>query len=245
MNVLTVYAHHNPRSFCHAILKQFTAGLRDAGHNNEIVDLYAIDFDPVLRGRDGPNWIDDSVPQDVLDRMKVKQGLLDAAGGPVRRFLMKRWMGHRDERGIVKRLHEEGGPKDVAEQQRKVARADALAFISPVYFVGFPAILKGWVERVFTLGFAFGLKPEAWRGDVRGRVPLLTHKKALIINTTIFDEEAYRTGLGDAMKRLMEFSCDERGWRKLTWSFSSLLFSWSCRRREPATFRRCNASAAG
>jgi NAD(P)H dehydrogenase (quinone) len=54
-------------------------------------------------------------------------------------------------------------------QQEKVARADALAFISPVYFVGFPAILKGWIERVFTLGFAFALKPEAWRGDVSGR----------------------------------------------------------------------------
>ena len=31
----------------------------------------------------------------------------------------------------------------------------ALAFIAPMYFVGFPAMMKGWVERVFTLGFAF------------------------------------------------------------------------------------------
>ncbi len=204
MNVLTVYAHHNPRSFCHAILEQFDAGLQDAGHRNEIVDLYAIGFDPIFRGRDGPNWIDDSVPDDVLARMQLKQGLLDAAGGPLRRFLMKRWMGDLDARGIVKKLHEGGGPKDVAEQQRKVAKADALAFISPVYFVGFPAILKGWVERVFTLGFAFGLKPEAWRGDVRGRVPLLRHKKALILNTTIFNEESYRSGLGEAIKRVMD-----------------------------------------
>jgi NAD(P)H dehydrogenase (quinone) len=98
----------------------------------------------------------------------------------------------------------EHGPKDVAVQQKKIARADALAFISPVYFVGFPAILKGWIERVFTLGFAFGLKPEAWRGDIRGRLPLLEHKKALILNTTIFDEEAYRGGLGEAMKKLID-----------------------------------------
>jgi len=52
MNVLTIYAHPNPKSFCHAVLEQFTKGLTDAGHSNEIVDLYAIGFDPVLRDRD-------------------------------------------------------------------------------------------------------------------------------------------------------------------------------------------------
>jgi len=66
--------------------------------------------------------------------------------------------------------------------QEKVANADALAFIAPVYFVGFPAIVKGWIERVFTLGFAFELTPDAWKGDIGGRVPLLKHGKALIID---------------------------------------------------------------
>ena len=32
MRVLTVYAHPSPKSFCHAILQQFTIGLEDAGH---------------------------------------------------------------------------------------------------------------------------------------------------------------------------------------------------------------------
>lgn len=204
MRVLTIYAHHNPRSFCHAVLERFTAGLSDAGHTNEVIDLHAIRFDPVIRDCDGPNWIDDSVPPDVLDMMKVKEGLLNAAGGPLRRFLVKRWIGDKDARGIVRAIREQGGPRDVKEQQEKVARAEALAFIAPVYFVGFPAILKGWIERVFTLGFAFALKPEAWRGDIRGRLPLLKHKKALIISTTIFDEQAYRAGLGDAMKTLID-----------------------------------------
>lgn len=31
MRVLTVYAHPNPKSFCHAILEQFTKGLAEAG----------------------------------------------------------------------------------------------------------------------------------------------------------------------------------------------------------------------
>jgi NAD(P)H dehydrogenase (quinone) len=203
MNVLTIYAHYSPRSFCHAVLERFAAGLKDAGHTNEVVDLYAIGFDPVFRARDVPNWIDESIPSDLLDRMQLKQTILDSAGGPLRRFLVNRRLGDKDDRGIIRMLREHM-PEDVAVQQKKIARAEALAFISPLYFVGFPAILKGWIERVFTLGFAFGLKPEAWRGDIGGRVPLLEHKKALIINTTIFNEDAYRAGLGEAMKKLID-----------------------------------------
>lgn len=208
MKVLIIYAHHDPRSFCHAILERFSAGLRDAGHSVEVIDLHAIGFDPVFRGHDGPNWIDDSVPDDVLAHMNLEKALLEAVGNnPVRRWLMKRWIGGRDARAIVRKIRASGGPSDVAVQQAKVAEADALAFISPVYFVGFPAILKGWIERVFTLGFAFSLKPEAWRGDISGRMPLLKHKKALIINTTIWDERAYDAGLRSAMKTLMDEYC--------------------------------------
>ena len=207
MKVLTIYAHPNPKSFCHAVLEEFTRGLADAGHSSEIIDLYAIGFDPVWRDRDGPNWMDESVPQDILDRANLRQGLLDSAGGPLRRFLVRRWIGEKDPRAIIRALREERRPKDVLEQQRKVAAAQALVFISPVWFVGFPAILKGWFDRVFTLGFAFGLSEAGWRGDVGGRIPLLKHEKALIINTTIFDEKAYGLGFGEAMKRLMDEWC--------------------------------------
>src|SRR5512134_3626766 len=204
MKVLTIYAHHNPHSFCHALLKCFDIGLREGGHDNEIVDLHAIGFDPVLRERDTPNWIDDSMPDDVLLHMILPDALFERARGPVRHLLLKRWIGRLDARGIVRKMHGDGGPRDVAIQQQKVAAADALAFVAPVYFVGFPAILKGWIERVFTLGFAFGLNPEGWRGDLSGRIPLLRHRKALILTTTIFDERSYATGLGDAIGRLVD-----------------------------------------
>lgn len=204
MRVLTIYAHHNPRSFCHAILESFSAGLKDAGHSNEVVDLHAIGFDPVFREHDGPNWVDDSIPDDVLEHGKVEKSLLEAARTPMQRWIIRRWIGGLDARGIIRKIRARGGPSDVAAQQAKVARAEALVFISPVYFVGFPAILKGWIERVFTLGFAFALEPEAWRGDVSGRLPLLKHKKALIINTTIWDERSYDDGLRAAMKKLID-----------------------------------------
>jgi NAD(P)H dehydrogenase (quinone) len=204
MNVLTVFAHPGSQSFCHAVLDRFDAGLRDAGHTNEIVDLYALGFDPVLRERDSPNWMDDHAPDEILESMHLRERLLEGARGPIKRFAMKRLLGERDTRGIIRLLQERYRPKDVLAQQEKVARAQALAFIAPVYFVGFPAMLKGWIERVFTLGFAYGLTPEGWRGDVSGRVPLLTHDKTLIIQTTIFDERAYQAGLRDAMTLLMD-----------------------------------------
>jgi NAD(P)H dehydrogenase (quinone) len=85
-----------------------------------------------------------------------------------------------------------------------VSRADALAFIAPVFWVGFPAMLKGWVERVFTYGFAFRLTADGWNGDLRGRIPLLHHSKALLMSTTFFDQNVYEHGLRQAMELLID-----------------------------------------
>ncbi|MFZ1178550.1 MAG: NAD(P)H-dependent oxidoreductase [Mycobacterium sp.] len=204
MKVLTIYAHNSPQSFCHSLLERFCAWLADAGHENEVVDLYAIGFDPVLRDHDRPNWIDDSLPDDVLAYMNVEQTLMAAAATPLKRWMLKRWIGGRDAREIIRKIHAVGGPADVVTQQAKVANAQALAFIAPVYFVGLPAILKGWIERVFTLGFAFRLSADGWRGDIGGRVPLLRHEKALIMQSTIFDKRSYDAGLRDAMTTLID-----------------------------------------
>ena len=203
MHVLIVFAHPSPRSFCRAVLERFQEGLKAAGHTSELVDLYAVNFDPVLRTRDLPNWIDESMPSDQLERTNLKQQIIDSAGGPIRRLLARSRLKNATPLELV-RLLQQHKPRDVAEQQEKVARAGGLVFISPIYFVGFPAILKGWIERVFSLGFAFGMTPEAWNGELDGRRPLLQHEKALIINTTLFNEKSYATGLADAIRRLID-----------------------------------------
>lgn len=220
MHVLTVYAHSNPRSFCHAVLEEFTAGLREAGHSAEVVDLYAIGFDPVLRPRDTPGWLTESIPDDLLGRMQLRESLLAEAGGPLRRFAMRRLLGDRDARGIIRLLRERYQPKDVLVQQQKVAKAQALAFIAPVHFLSFPAILKGWLDRVWTPGFAYDLTADAWRGDINGRQPRLSHEKALIMQTTIFDERAYDTGLRDAMCTVIDqFTLTYPGIKKVEHEF--------------------------
>lgn len=47
-------------------------------------------------------------------------------------------------------------PADVQAEQRKIAAADAVVVQFPLWWYGLPAILKGWFDRVFVSGFAFG-----------------------------------------------------------------------------------------
>ncbi len=206
MKILIVYAHPDPKSFCHALLQQFVIGLQDAGHTSEVVDLYAIGFNPVLTSRDFANWLPDENAPDVVEKL-VKERVFARNAGLLQ--WMVAWSRFRNKSSLeVMAMLKKMGPTDVREQQRKVADAQALVFISPVWFVGFPAILKGWIERVFTLGFAFSLTSAGWRGDLRGRIGLLKHERALIINTTIFDEKSYQEGgLRDAMRRLIDEFC--------------------------------------
>lgn len=46
-------------------------------------------------------------------------------------------------------------PTDVLREQARIERADALVLIYPIYWWSLPALLKGWVERVFSNGWAF------------------------------------------------------------------------------------------
>ncbi len=203
MRVLTVYAHPNPKSFCHAILERFTQGLEDGGHVNEVVDLYAIRFDPVFRMADYASYVHESIPPEILEQMDLKQRVLDSAGGPVRRFIASRWVRNKDSPALARFIHNHR-PKDVVGQWEKLNNAQGLAFIAPVFWLHFPAILKGWFERVFAYGDAYALTPEGWRGDVKGRVPLLHHQKALIISTTLFQEEDYRSDWQAPMSRIID-----------------------------------------
>jgi NAD(P)H dehydrogenase (quinone) len=203
MKVLTIYANPNPKSFCHTIMEQFTQGLKDADHESEVVDLYAIKFDPVLKTRDAPSWVNDSLPMQVLEDLKLKKQAIESANNPFQRFAIRMALRNKSTKDILK-MAWNLRPKDIVEQQKKVARAQGLAFISPIWFVGFPSILKGWIERVYTPGFAFGLSMEGWNGDLKGRIPLLKHEKVQIISTTLFNQEAYDTGLRESLKRLID-----------------------------------------
>ena len=46
-------------------------------------------------------------------------------------------------------------PVDIAFEQERIDRADALVLVYPVYWWSMPALMKGWIERVFANGWAY------------------------------------------------------------------------------------------
>lgn len=65
---------------------------------------------------------------------------------------------------------------DVKQEQDYIRSADVLIFIYPLWWSGMPAILKGYIDRVFSYGFAWSMEQDTFTG-------LLKSKKAVIVNT--------------------------------------------------------------
>lgn len=61
--------------------------------------------------------------------------------------------------------------EDVRTEQARLDRSDALVLVYPVYWWSMPGLLKGWIDRVFTNGWAYDDRPE---GIVKrlGRLPV-------------------------------------------------------------------------
>ena len=68
---------------------------------------------------------------------------------------------------------------DVRAEQGKLLEADAVMFQFPLWWFGMPAIMKGWIERVFAYGLAYGYRDEGnrWRygdGALKGKRAMLS-----------------------------------------------------------------------
>ncbi len=96
----------------------------------------------------------ESVPRELWNESELRDGMVAHSGGPLRRRVARRWLRDKDLAELLELVAKQR-PKDVLAQQEKVAAADGLAFIAPIYWMNFPAMLRGWVERVFTYGFVY------------------------------------------------------------------------------------------
>ena len=89
-------------------------------------------------------------------------------------------------------------PRDVAEEHRKIERADTLVFIFPLWWSDCPAILKGWFDRVWSYGYAY------FYDDSEQRHTRIKIKKAIVIcpagHTADHLEE---TGIAGSMRSIM------------------------------------------
>lgn len=74
---------------------------------------------------------------------------------------------------------------DIALEQDKLRWADALILQFPLWWFSMPAILKGWVERVYAYGFAYGVGEHSdVRWGSRYGEGSMAGKRAMLIVTT-------------------------------------------------------------
>lgn len=68
--------------------------------------------------------------------------------------------------------HQKFSP-DIQAEQEKLLWADLVIFQSPMWWLSFPAILKGWIDRVITTGFSYRFGQWFDTGLLKGRKAML------------------------------------------------------------------------
>lgn len=92
-----------------------------------------------------------------------------------------------------------GPPADVAFEQARIDRADTLVLVYPVYWWSMPALMKGWIDRVFANGWAFDF------GLHTGLTKKLRHLRVHLVAVAGADMRTYaRHGYFGAMKTQIE-----------------------------------------
>ena len=145
-----IAAHPDSKSFTLAVAHAYCDAVKAKGHEAELRDLYAMDFDPRLKASEIPGRKDFAPAADV----KAERALL----------------------------------KD----------AQVFAFIYPFWINAPPAILKGYIDRVFGLGFAYGPQESASQ-------PLLTGRKMISFTSSGAPSDwVQKTGAWDAERALFD-----------------------------------------
>lgn len=86
-------------------------------------------------------------------------------------------------------------PADVAAEQARIDRANAIVLVYPVFWWSMPALLKGWIDRVFANGWAFDFSHDAKLAKKLG------HLQVHLVGVGGADAGTYaRHGYADAMK---------------------------------------------
>jgi NAD(P)H dehydrogenase (quinone) len=94
---------------------------------------------------------------------------------------------------------------DVKAEQEKLLWADALILQFPLWWYTMPAILKGWVDRVYAYGFAYGVGEHSDRhwGDRFGQGTLAGKRAMLIVTTGGWKEHYAPRGINGPIDDLL------------------------------------------
>ena len=203
MKVLTVFAHNDRHSFCGGVLERFSGGLADAGHTNEVLDLYAIKFDPVFRDQDVASYTSGEIPTDILELMDLEQRVLRSCRGPLQRFLASRAMRGKSQSEIAAMIRNQC-PRTSSPSRRRSR--------TPTRSRSLPRSISVASRRSSKVGSTVSSPstsrsaspPKAGVATSTDGYPLLQHQRALIMTSTIFDEHAYDDGIRDAIAKVID-----------------------------------------
>lgn len=94
---------------------------------------------------------------------------------------------------------------DIAAEQDKLRWADALILQFPLWWFSMPAILKGWVERVYAYGFAYGVgeHSDARWGDRYGEGSLAGKRAMLVVTTGGWESHYSARGINGPIDDLL------------------------------------------
>lgn len=163
-----VLAHPDDRSLNAALHREGIAALAEAGHRVEVSDLYAMKWNPAVT-------LDDYGTHGHGAHDYGERGRVDKAS---------------------QRALEDGTlSPDIRAEQDKLGRADLVVLQFPLWWFGMPAILKGWIDRVFVRGYAYGIPdPERPGRSLRYGAGGLAGKRALAVVTVGGAPGGYQPG---------------------------------------------------
>src|SRR5690606_12702334 len=102
-------------------------------------------------------------------------------------------------------------PADVVSEHRRLERATDLVMIFPVYWWSMPALLKGWIDRVFVNGWAFDYAPST--GIVRKLQGLTIHLIPIAgDDASLYERHGYEQAMRTQIEHgIIDFCGSRRG----------------------------------
>ncbi|MBT1159661.1 NAD(P)H-dependent oxidoreductase [Aminobacter anthyllidis] len=90
-------------------------------------------------------------------------------------------------------------PDDVIAHQKRVEWSDALCLVFPIWWYGAPAMIKGWLDRVWSAGWAYSFEEET-EGSL-----LAARPTTLLLPCGASTKQLERWGYGPEIEHLWRF----------------------------------------
>lgn len=94
---------------------------------------------------------------------------------------------------------------DIAREQQRVLWADTVILQFPLWWFSMPAIMKGWIDRVYAYGFAYGVGEHSdshW-GDRYGEGTLAGKRAMLVVTAGGWDSHYSARGINGPIDDLL------------------------------------------